>query len=133
MKISPKTILPALLLAAGSMMLGTTGQQTLASTSSKTGFIDLYEHDAYGGMKKSVGFGKDIPNFKDTQFDGSDHHMNDRLSSYRYSVPDGMELQLCIDSGYRNVVVALRGQGELSKMHNLNDKISSLRWVRISD
>lgn len=115
------------------LVVGAVASTADAATAAGKGYVELFRHDAYGGSIRTIDFRSNVSDFKQAKWDRAKDDMNDEVSSFRYVVPAGWELQLCSDKDYGIVLYALRGSGELAKLHNLNDMISSARWVRLPD
>ena len=98
------------------------------------GWIQVFKDDAYGGDTKTINFRTSYSNLRNIRWDDNTNDgMNDDITSIRYVVPEGWELQLCSDSNYRDVLRALRGSGEIAHLRNDHDKISSIRWVKLPE
>ncbi|MBF9018652.1 MULTISPECIES: hypothetical protein [unclassified Oceanispirochaeta] len=85
-------------------------------------WIDLFEHDTFEGRRLSItaGSGGILGNYDNISVEGSSG-FNDKVSSVRYQLPEGVVYKLYQHSNYEGSYITLTGNGEVEEISNLRD------------
>lgn len=105
----------------------------VASDPCSGAWVRLFDDANFSGRQLTVAYPTEQVSLKASRLDSGAGDLNDRVSSARWSIPEGCRLVLFEDENFRGARFQLVGSGRTEQNSNLgsfSDKASSARWER---